>query len=388
MTTAPLPDDLGVVRGSRPFWAPDHPVLQVLRTRRADGSRPGARTDSARVALAVEGGGMRGILSAAMLGALKSEGFLDCFDHVYAMSSGALNAAYALSSDTYEEHLSIYFDDLPCRTFLDWRRGLHAWNRDVSPLDGAGVLNVDFAFDEIFDRLKPLDYAAVLRSPIPLHVAITLVDSLRTAVPSSFTDAADLRSALRAGAWLPLATRGTATFRGERALDGGLLTSHPARLAVEDGCTHVLSLSTKLLTGRSGRPHALHRAVGRRLNRVHSGLGDGYLASLAVDAADRSTWHRMRTEPGRGAFVLDLGPVAGDAVPTLSETDRGRLFFAARLSYATMLWALSGAEVRVVPVFAKSTALPPLPVSPVVTDLAHQGQRGLVAEGDAVDVGA
>lgn len=36
------------------------------------------------------------------------------------------------------------------------------------------------------------------------------------------------------------AGRGTATFRGHRAIDGGVLRFHPYRAAMLDGCTHIL----------------------------------------------------------------------------------------------------------------------------------------------------
>src|SRR5207302_9541947 len=65
------------------FWDPEHPVLQILRRRRETGSKPGARDDSAKIALAIEGGGMRGVISAAMCTQLDDAGFSDAFDVVY-----------------------------------------------------------------------------------------------------------------------------------------------------------------------------------------------------------------------------------------------------------------------------------------------------------------
>lgn len=94
-------------------------------------------------------------------------------------------------------------------------------------------------------QLEPLDYRAVLRSDVALHIAITLVDELRTITVSKFESNEDLKDALRASAWLPIAIRGTASFRGQRAIDGTILTAHRHRLALTDGCTHVLSLSTR-----------------------------------------------------------------------------------------------------------------------------------------------
>ena len=48
------------IRDLPEYWDPAHPVLEVLRARRASGSLPGQRTDNAKVALAVEGGGRPG----------------------------------------------------------------------------------------------------------------------------------------------------------------------------------------------------------------------------------------------------------------------------------------------------------------------------------------
>ena len=48
-----------------------------------------------------------------------------------------------------------------------------------------------------------------------------------TEAATDFTSPADLRAALMASAWLPLVVRGTADFRGRRALDGGVPTLHP-----------------------------------------------------------------------------------------------------------------------------------------------------------------
>ena len=46
-----------------------HPVVQAIRRRRDEGSKPGRRTDGRRIALVIEGGGMRGVVSAGMTAA-------------------------------------------------------------------------------------------------------------------------------------------------------------------------------------------------------------------------------------------------------------------------------------------------------------------------------
>jgi predicted acylesterase/phospholipase RssA len=73
-----------------------HPVSDVLRERRASGSIPGAREDEHRVALVLEGGGMRGVVSAGMTAALERLNLTPCFDLVVGASAGAINGAALL----------------------------------------------------------------------------------------------------------------------------------------------------------------------------------------------------------------------------------------------------------------------------------------------------
>lgn len=74
-----------------------HPVAQLLHERMAVGSKPGQRGDGARIGLAIEGGGMRGAVSAGAAAALNLLGLSDAFDAVYGSSAGALIAAFFIS---------------------------------------------------------------------------------------------------------------------------------------------------------------------------------------------------------------------------------------------------------------------------------------------------
>ncbi len=74
-----------------------HEVLRVLRERARAGSLPGERRDGFRVALAIEGGGMRGTISAGMALALDELGLVSAFDAVYGASAGAITGAWLLS---------------------------------------------------------------------------------------------------------------------------------------------------------------------------------------------------------------------------------------------------------------------------------------------------
>lgn len=61
-----------------------HPVLEAIWERARSGSKPGRRTDNYRIALAIEGGGLRGSVTAGMASAVTHLGLADTFDMVSA----------------------------------------------------------------------------------------------------------------------------------------------------------------------------------------------------------------------------------------------------------------------------------------------------------------
>jgi predicted patatin/cPLA2 family phospholipase len=328
-------------------WDPEHPVLQLLRDRRRSNSKPLHRSDDARLALAVEGGGMRGVVSASMLVALEDFGFASAFDVVYGSSSGAINAAYFLLGNSWYP-ATIYYDDLTTRSFLDMRKFLV----------GKPPLSLDYAFRVVVDQVKPLDYERVINSEVPLRIAITLVDEVRTLVPSDLASDEELKAALVASSWLPFAVRGTATFRGQRAIDGGVLTAMPFWMALDDGCTHILSLSTRPMASAHRGLSALNRVTARHLERVRPGLGRGYIAAVRRKHDDEMRLRDLRISPPDGPpYVLDLAPLPGTPGVKRHELGREQLMTAARVSYEVMFAALEGrpaaairsGEIRAVP---------------------------------------
>ncbi|MEO3923376.1 patatin-like phospholipase family protein [Micromonosporaceae bacterium B7E4] len=311
-------------------WLETHPVLEALRQRRATDSRPGNRNDPWKIGLAVEGGGMRGIVSAAMLTAIEDLGFHYAFDDVYAASSGAINSAYFLATNTWYP-LSIYYDDLACRKFVDFRRAL----------TGRPILDMEYAFENVVEVIKPLDFSAVLKAPIRFHVSVTLVDELRTLDVSGFESRADLKETLRASAWLPVAVPGTAVWRGQRAIDGGVLTAFPFRLAQRDGCTHILSLSTRPMSLPQRRHSVTQRFAASRINKLRHGLGEGYLRAVREGWQDRRDLQDQMTRPKDAPAILDLAPLPWMRQVQRHELDLAKLLAGARTAYGVMYCALN-----------------------------------------------
>lgn len=340
------------------LWDPHHPVLELMRERRRTGSRPGQRAadDDERLGLAIEGGGMRGVVSASMLAALEDRGFHDAFDAVYGCSSGSINAAYFLAGETWYR-VSIYYDELSTARFVDLRRFFA----------GKDILDLHYAFEEVMESLKPLDYDAVLRSPIDLGVAVTLVDQEKTELVKTFRSRNELKEALYAGAWLPLAVKGTADFRGHRAVDGGLLTALPYRLALQDGCTHVLSLHTKAKE-RAPRPGSVSaRVINGYMNRLRPGLGEGYAQAKRQKVVD-AEWLRLASKHPSisGPHVLDLTPSPQSPVLRRHEVRKDRLLEAARNAYEVLYAAVESTSTSGVPPFIR--AIPRLTIAETTQD--------------------
>jgi predicted patatin/cPLA2 family phospholipase len=316
-------------------WLVDHPVLTALRARRVRGNSPHSRDDGNKIGLAVEGGGMRGVVSGAMLCALEDLGLpATAFDAVYGCSSGAVNGAYFITGDSWYP-LSIYYDDLPTREFVDFRRVLTG-----------DILNLNYAFETVMELVKPLRYDAVLNAPTPLHVAVTDVDDVRTVTVDEFESSADLKAALRASSWLPIAVRGATGFRGRRTVDGGVLTAHPYRLAVADGCTHVLSLSTRPIQPPKNRVTAAQYVAARYLERLQPKLGAGYLAEMRDYRTQRLRLQEWMRVPGEPPYVLDLAPLPWMPETKRHELDQGRLINGARNAYELIFCAIEEIDPR------------------------------------------
>ena len=89
-----------------------HPVLSIVRERVKSKSKPGNRQerDSHHLALVIEGGGMRGSVSAGMAAALSTLDLLDAFDSIHGSSAGAIVGAYLVSRQLCTD---VYTDIMP-----------------------------------------------------------------------------------------------------------------------------------------------------------------------------------------------------------------------------------------------------------------------------------
>ena len=226
-----------------------HEVLRVLGDRLRAGSRPGNRTDGLRVVLAIEGGGMRGTVSAGMALALHELGLVPAFDAVYGASAGAITGAWLLSSDP--ERLRGWAEPSYAKTLIRWS----------SVLRGRPVVNVRTLIEVVYQTEWPMDFASVLASAVEYHpLATDAATGESTDLRPLIADPAELRLALRASASLPFLAGPPVRLRDRRFYDAGVAESIPFRTPLAQGATHVLVLRSRLVAG------AAATAGGARVN--------------------------------------------------------------------------------------------------------------------------
>jgi predicted patatin/cPLA2 family phospholipase len=234
-----------------------HPVVQTLRRRREEGSRPGARTDRRRVALVIEGGGMRGVVSAGMTAAIEQLDFRDAFDEVHGASAGAFNAAFLLAGQ------AAYLTTLYQFGFGDPR-----FVSALRALRGGPAFDMDHVINHVWIRERPLRFDAVLASGIELHCTATDADRATIVDLTELRTQEEICCALRASGRLPWLAGAPVSFRGRRLLDATLAEAIPVEVP-RSTATDMLVLQT--------RPHG---AAHTPLSPLVARLTDRYLRAI------------------------------------------------------------------------------------------------------------
>ena len=252
-------------------------MLRALTARHRAGSQPLARDDGLRIALIVEGGGMRGIISAGMALALGELGLVPTFDAVYGASAGAITGAWLLSRP---EGLRGWAEPAYAKTLI----------RRSALLRRRPVVDIRALIEDLYQTTFPLDYAAVLASPVELHpLATDAATGQSTDLRPFIGNPAELRLALRASASLPLLAGPPVEFAGRRFYDAGVSESVPYRTALAQGATHLLILRSRRAPTPSpdGSPPRSARLLARTtLRRETPALRATFLARESRRAAD------------------------------------------------------------------------------------------------------
>jgi predicted patatin/cPLA2 family phospholipase len=293
--------------------APDlaHPVAEVLRDRARAGSLPGARRDPHRVALVLEGGGMRGVISAAMAAALERLGLSASFDLVVGSSAGAINGG-ALVAGVARGCVEAYHGPFASRSFVNPARVL--WGRPV--------MDVDYALGYDAPDLDAGRHERAVASPIALHCVAVDIATAAAVDLTGMRSKRELWDALLASTRMPWAGGAPVQVDGRRYVDGGLAAPIPVAEAIAAGATHVLALQTRPYgVPRKSASRLADRFIERHLRRLNPALVTLYRERVGHYETTVDDIARRSRDPGAGPpHVLGLRPPAG--TPVVSQLER------------------------------------------------------------------
>jgi predicted acylesterase/phospholipase RssA len=179
--------------------------------------------DGCKVALAIEGGGMRGCISAGMVCAIHYLNLTDTIDTVYGSSAGTVVGAYLISKQLPYFGPEVYYDRLTTagEKFIDTKRILRAIGfglldprllRDVITRrrdGGKPVLSLPFLLKTTVQETKPLDWDAFVQrqSVQPLNIVTSGLNSEKSIVftmeNNGFTSIDELTDCMHASCLLP-----------------------------------------------------------------------------------------------------------------------------------------------------------------------------------------
>jgi predicted patatin/cPLA2 family phospholipase len=298
-----------------------HPVLALIAERLAAGGGPGAHGDGHRLALAIEGGGMRGTITAGMALGVHELGLTPVFDDVYGSSAGAITGAWLCSANP--PGLRIWYDTTLTRALIKRANLLRP---------GRPVLDVETLIEQVYPEV--MDFGSVLASPLPLHVLATDAATGESVdLRPHLNSAPNLRRALRASCALPLLAGPPVELQGRRYLDSGLSESIPYKTATAQGATHVLVLSSRRAEDvvRSSWSRFSRLVAATVLRRYPPELRETFLSRTSRLTADDVLLHEghpavfpIRPAPGSpktGGMASD-----GDLLRAAFEAGRAAVF--------------------------------------------------------------
>ena len=191
-------------------------------TMTSNNNQTSTKTDNHKVALVVEGGGMRGCVTAGMVTAIYYLGLEDTFDVIYGSSAGTIIGAYFNTRQLPWFGPEIYYDSLTTanKKFIDSKRLLRCMGvglldprliKDVilRPKYGKPVLNLDFLLQETMQIKKPLNWTKFveMQSVQPLKVVSSGLNCGHSVVldyqNGGFQSIQELALAMRSSCLLP-----------------------------------------------------------------------------------------------------------------------------------------------------------------------------------------
>lgn len=195
--------------------------------------------------LFVQGGGMRGLYSLAVLARLEELGMANHFSVVEGASAGAINGTYFVAGQA-SEAVRVYTDMPNSRQFIKFTRVTK-------------ILDVDFLVDVVLKEVYPLHLDQYWGSRTEMRTILTDASTAQEFIATNRMRDIDVYELLRATAALPLLYHKRVTIRGTEYVDGGVSRALPSMDDLSSG-RPMLVVLTRPLSFRKSVPSALHKA--------------------------------------------------------------------------------------------------------------------------------
>ena len=173
-----------------------------------------------KTGLVLEGGGLRGIFTAGVLDFFLEKNIE--FDSCIGVSAGACHACSYLAKQ-YKRAFNVSVDYLDDKRYCSF----------YSLIKTGDLFGVDFVYDEIPNKLNPIDNEAFKKNKTKFQVVITNCETGEAEYPE-VKDFDKDTIYVRASSSLPLLAR-MVEINGNVYLDGGVSDSIPIRKSIENG---------------------------------------------------------------------------------------------------------------------------------------------------------
>ena len=184
------------------------------------------------VALAVEGGGLRGVVSASMLKIFEDLGLADQVDAVSGTSAGAINLAYFLNKDM-QQGLNLY-KKLASSNF-------------IQPFQWPNAMNLNYLFEEQIPQHFPISWKKLRehKTTFLISVTNTISGQGKFITAQNTSHEQELIKALRASASAPLFTTNKEIISNDLYNDGQVQHSIPVEPLLEKEFDLIFCLLTR-----------------------------------------------------------------------------------------------------------------------------------------------
>ncbi len=296
-----------------------HPVLSVIWKSKKENSHPLQRNDPFKLGTVIEGGAMRGAVSAGMSAGLEYLDLKNVFDSVYGASAGAMIGAYFISGQAIYS-TTVYCDDISNRNFIKDFLGI-----TVGLMTNKPTMNLPFLLDIISNK-KPLNWKEVINSPIKLNIVVSSIDKQRSVVLNNFRSKEDIFKAFEASSTFPFVAGLPIEINNERYWDASLYEPIPIKTAIDDKCTHLFVLRARpdgLLLKRL--PFILKHFLSRKFDKVKKGLRKDFLRKVSGYAKTIRRIDEAESNHDTSPFIYSIKLPKGTTAVKPNEIRRAKL---------------------------------------------------------------